>query len=55
MLRIFTGRKLGHKEPNRAFGKVDLNNLIEEGEVNARQEEEMHEIKLFRNALDFPK
>ena len=42
-----------HKEPNRAFGKVDLNNLIEEGEVNARQEEEMHEIKLFRNALDF--
>ena len=52
LLRIFTGRKLGHKEPNRAFGKVDLN-LIEEGEVNARQEEEMHEIKLFRNALDF--
>ena len=50
LLRIFTGRKLGHKEPNRAFGKVDLN---EEGEVNARQEEEMHEIKLFRNALDF--
>ena len=30
-----------------------MNNLIEEGEVNARQEEEMHEIKLFRNALDF--
>lgn len=53
LLRISTGRKLGHKEPNRAFGKVDLNNLIEEGEVNARQEEEMHEIKLFRNALDF--
>ena len=53
LLRIFTGRKLGHKEPNRAFGKVDLNNLIEEGEVKARQEEEMHEIKLFRNALDF--
>ena len=53
LLRIFTGRKLGHKEPNRPFGKVDLNNLIEEGEVNARQEEEMHEIKLFRNALDF--
>ena len=53
LLRIFTGRKLGHKEPNRAFGKVDLNNLIEEGEVNARQAEEMHEIKLFRNALDF--
>ncbi len=53
LLRIFTGRKLGHKEQNRAFGKVDLNNLIEEGEANTKQEEEIHEIKLFRNALDF--
>lgn len=53
LLRIFTGRKLGQKEPNRAFGKVDLNNLIEEGEVHDRKEEEVHEIKLFRNALDF--
>lgn len=53
LLRIFTGKKLGRKEPNRAFGKVDLNNLIEEGEVDQKQEEEIHEIKLFRNALDF--
>ena len=53
LLRIFTGRKLGQKEPNRAFGKVDLNNLIEEGETDMRKEEESHEIKLFRNALDF--
>lgn len=53
LLRLFTGRKLGKKEPNRAFGKVDLNNLIEEGEVDSKKEEEMHEIKLFRNALDF--
>lgn len=53
LLRLFTGRKLGKKEPNRAFGKVDLNNLIEEGEVDKEKEEELHEIKLFRNALDF--
>lgn len=53
LLRVFTGKKLDQKEPNRAFGKVDLNNLIEEGEVADREEEEMHEIKLFRNALDF--
>lgn len=53
LLRLFTGKKLGQKEPNRAFGKVDLNNLIEEGEIGDRQEEEVHEIKLFRNALDF--
>lgn len=41
------------KEPNKAFGKVDLNNLIEEGEVSDEKKEEIHEIKLFRNALDF--
>lgn len=53
LLRLFTGKKLEQKEPNRAFGKVDLNNLIEEGEMDCRQKEEVHEIKLFRNALDF--
>ncbi|WP_286156214.1 hemolysin family protein, partial [Parabacteroides goldsteinii] len=38
---------------SRAFGKIDLNNLIEEGENGAKEKEEMHEIRLFRNALDF--
>lgn len=52
LLRLFTGKKLENKEPNRAFGKVDLNHLIEEEETS-QQEEEVHEIKLFRNALDF--
>lgn len=53
ILRIFTGTKLAHKEENRAFGKIDLNNLIEEGEIAGTQNEEEHDIKLFRNALDF--
>lgn len=53
LLRLFTGKKLGQKEPNRAFGKVDLNNLIEEGEICSHEQEDVHEIKLFRNALDF--
>lgn len=53
LLRVTTGKKLGNKEPNRAFGKVDLNNLIEEGEASSKKEEEIHEIKLFRNVLDF--
>lgn len=53
ILRIFTGTKLAYKEENRAFGKIDLNNLIEEGEGTGSQNEEEHDIKLFRNALDF--
>lgn len=53
LLRVFTGRKLDQKEPNRAFGKIDLNHLVEEGEAGCRQKEGEHEIKLFRNALDF--
>lgn len=52
LLRIFTGRKWA-KEENRAFGKVDLNNLIEEGETAGGENEDEHDIKLFRNALDF--
>lgn len=53
LLKLVTGRKLTEKESNRAFGKVDLNNLIEEGETFNNKEDESHEIKLFRNALDF--
>ena len=53
LLRIFTGSKLTHKEENRAFGKIDLNNLIEEGEAGGEENEDEHDIKLFRNALDF--
>lgn len=41
------------KEENRAFGKIDLNNLIEEGETGGEENEDEHDIKLFRNALDF--
>mgnify|MGYP000003375277 CR=1 FL=1 len=53
LLKLVTGKRLTQKESNRAFGKVDLNNLIEEGENYNSEEEESHEIKLFRNALDF--
>ena len=53
LLRIVTGKKMEQKEPNKAFGKIDLNNHIEEGEVSDEKNEEIHEIKLFRNALDF--
>ena len=53
LLRVFTGKKLEQKEPSRAFGKVDLNNLIEEERGDCKLKEEVHEIKLFRNVLDF--
>lgn len=53
LLRLITGRKLEKREGDRAFGKIDLNNLIEEGNVVGEPNEEEHEIKLFRNALDF--
>lgn len=53
LLKVFTGKKLGDTESDKAFGKVDLNNLIEEGEMVKEGNEEIHEIKLFRNALDF--
>ncbi|MDL2231706.1 hemolysin family protein, partial [Porphyromonadaceae bacterium OttesenSCG-928-L07] len=51
--RLFTGKKLNEEEQDKAFSKIDLNNLVEEGEVLGKDQEEIHEIKLFRNALDF--
>lgn len=53
LLRVFTGKKLEEEESDIAFGKVDLDNLIEEGKIVEEGNEEIHEIKLFRNALDF--
>ncbi len=53
LLRVFTGKKLEEDESDKAFGKVGLDNLIEEGEIVEEGNEEIHEIKLFRNALDF--
>jgi CBS domain containing-hemolysin-like protein len=39
-----------------AFGKVDLDHLVQEGQdTQAIAEDEMHGIKIFRNALDFSK
>jgi len=35
------------------FGKVDLNNLIQEHSIDDKTEEKDNEIRLFRNALDF--
>ena len=53
LLRLFTGQKMAQKESNRVFGKVDLNNLIEEGEQGVNEQEDLQEIRLFRNVLDF--
>lgn len=53
LLRLATGKKLGQRESNKVFGKIDLNNLIEEGDMAGERVDEQHEIKLFRNALDF--
>ena len=39
-----------------AFGKVDLDHLVQEGQdTQAIAEDELHDIKIFRNALDFSK
>lgn len=52
ILRVFTGKKMNRKEGDVAFGKIDLNNLIEEGELSGEENEDEHDIRLFRNALD---
>ncbi len=44
------------QQGNIAFGKVDLSNLLEENQNNKNETGEIdHDIKIFRNALDFSK
>lgn len=46
----------GKNETQRVFGKIDLGSLMQEpSEFEHDKTEEEHEIKIFRNALDFSK
>ncbi len=48
--------KISEDEETRAFGKVDLDHLVQEGqETKTIAEDDLHDIKIFRNALDFSK
>lgn len=48
--------KISEEEETRAFGKVDLDHLVQEGqETQTISEDDLHDIKIFRNALDFSK
>jgi CBS domain containing-hemolysin-like protein len=47
---------ISEDEETQAFGKVDLDHLVQEGqETQTIAEDDLHDIKLFRNALDFSK
>ncbi|WP_282015473.1 hemolysin family protein [Marinifilum flexuosum] len=48
--------KITEDEETQAFGKVDLDHFVQEGQdTQAISEDELHDIKIFRNALDFSK
>jgi CBS domain containing-hemolysin-like protein len=48
--------KITEEEETQAFGKVDLDHLVQEGQdTQAIAEDELHGIKIFRKALDFSK
>lgn len=38
-----------------AFGKIDLDNFLNENQMENPQEDDMHEVKIFQNALEFSK
>ncbi len=48
--------KISEAEETQAFGKVDLDHLVQEGQdIQNIADENLHDIKIFRNALDFSK
>ena len=52
ILMKFTGKNTKNEEVVKSFGKIDLNNLIEEG-VSLEEGAEEHDIKMLKNALEF--
>lgn len=53
--KIFKTR-ITEEEETRAFGKIDLDHLVQEGhDAQTIAEDDLHDIKIFRNALDFSK
>ncbi len=48
--------KISEAQETQAFGKVDLDHLVQEGQdIQSVADENQHDIKIFRNALDFSK
>ena len=52
-LMKLTGKHIKHEEAVKSFGKIDLNNLLEEG-VALEEGTEEHDIQMLKNALEFP-
>jgi CBS domain containing-hemolysin-like protein len=56
IIRRLFKTEISEEEETQAFGKVDLDHLVQEGQdTQAISEDEKHDIKIFRNALDFSK
>ncbi|MCH4895468.1 HlyC/CorC family transporter [Marinilabiliaceae bacterium JC040] len=52
-ISVVLGKKIDNKNNKHVFGKIDLNNLIQEHVDEDNKQEEDSEIKFFINALDF--
>lgn len=53
LLRGIFKIEINEEQEQRVFGKVDLDNLLEETQKNDETETEVNEFKLFQNALEF--
>ncbi|BAX80628.1 hemolysin family protein [Labilibaculum antarcticum] len=55
ILKIFK-TNFTEEEETKAFGKVDLDHLVQEGhDAQTISDDDLHDMKIFRNALDFSK
>lgn len=56
IIRKILNTKITSDHTSQVFRKIDLDHLVQEGqETQAIAQEEIHDIKIFRNALDFSK
>lgn len=53
LIKLFIRTDIGANEKERAFGKIDIDDIIENTKSNFEQFQASHELRIFQNAMDF--
>lgn len=53
IMKIFTNTNIDANEKEKAFGKIDIDEIIEKSKLDSNQVNKVHELRIFQNAMDF--
>ncbi|MDD2633984.1 MAG: hemolysin family protein [Bacteroidales bacterium] len=53
IMGLFIKESLDESQKEKAFGKIDIDEIIEKSTKHSKKSKEAHELKIFQNAMDF--